>query len=231
VAFPTVLGYKLAHFDADAVPFKNVKTSSVLQVADTADDLSYVTFAATSFWALMDTIAASMAFNGDEPPAYFAWVDIVAPAVISALTVPAHDDGVPFSSTINLDDDVDVLTAVSWATGAAPGVLSGIAYYVGAKYGQVSGEAATDSCLFLTSLCGLFAASLGVAAALDTSSSPEDAAEPAVLAVLANVAPILAWGLTSEIVTSTEGISALLAGAIGGACTFIASAMDSFGVE
>ena len=231
VAFPTVLGYKLGHFDADAVPFKNAKTSSVLQVADTADDLSYVTFAATSFWALMDTIAASTAFNGDEPPAYFAWVDIVAPAVISALTVPAHDDGLPFSSTINLDDDADVLTAVSWATGAAPGVLTGIAYYVGAKYGQVSGDAATDSCLFLTSLSGLFAASLGVAAALDTSSNPEDAAEPAVLAVLANVAPILAWGLTNEIVTSTEGISALLAGAIGGACTFVASAMDSFGVE
>jgi len=231
VAFPTVLGYKLAHFDADAVPFKNAKTSSVLQVSDTADDLSYVTFAATSFWALMDTIAASMAFNGDEPPAYFTWVDIVAPAVISALTVPAHDDGVPFSSTIKLDDDADVLTAVAWATGAAPGVLTGIAYCVGAKYGPASGEAATDSCLFLTSLSGLFAAGLGVAAALDTSSNPEDAAEPAVLAVLTNVAPILAWGLTKEIITSTEGISALLAGAIGGACTFVASAMDSFGVE
>jgi len=231
VAFPTVLGYKLAHFDADAVPFENAKTSSVLRVADAADDLSYVTFAATSFWALMDTIAASMVFNGDEPPTFFAWVDIVAPAAISALTVPAHDDGLPFSSTIKLDDDADVLTAVSWATGAAPGVLAGIAYYIGAKYGEASGEAATDSCLFLTSLSGLFAAGLGVAAALDTSSSPADAAEPAVLAVLANVAPILAWGLTKEIVTSTEGISAVLAGAIGGACTFVASAIDSFGVE
>ena len=230
VAFPTVLGYKLAHLDASALPFKKVNTSSVLQVADTADDLSYVTFAATSFWALMDTIAASMVFSGDEPPAYFVWVDIVAPAVISGLTVPADEDGLPFSSTIKLDDDADVLTAVSWATGAAPGVLAGIAYYVGAKYGPASGEAANDSCLFLTSLCGLFAAGLGVAAALDTSSNPQDAAEPAVLAVLANVAPILAWGLTKEIVTSTEGISALLAGAIGGSCTFIASAMDSFGV-
>jgi hypothetical protein len=231
VAFPTALGYKLAHLDADALPFKNAQTSSVLEVADTGDDLSYATFAATSFWALMDTITASMVFNGDEPPTFLAWVDIVAPAVISALTVPAHDDGLPFTSAIRLDDDADVLSAVSWATGAAPGVLAGIAYYVGVRYGNGSGEAANDSCLFLTSLCGLFAAGLGVAAALDTSSSPADAAEPAVLAVLANVAPILAWGLTKEIVTGTEGISALLAGAIGGACTFVASAMDSFGVE
>ena len=47
VAFPTVLGYKLAHLDANALPFKNDEvTSSVLQVADTADDLSYATFAA-----------------------------------------------------------------------------------------------------------------------------------------------------------------------------------------
>ena len=52
-----------------------------------------------------------------------------------------------------------------------------------------------------------------------------------VLAVLANVAPILTSGLTNEIVTNTEGISALLTGAIGGACTFVASAIDSFGVE
>jgi len=144
--------------------------------------------------------------------------------------VPAHDDGLPFSSTIKLDDDGDVLTAVSWATAAAPGVLAGIAYYVGVSYGEPSGEAANDSCLFLTSLSGLFAAGLGVAAALDNSSNPADAAEPAVLAVLANVAPILAWGLSKEIVASTEGISALLAGLIGGACTLVASAMDSFGV-
>ena len=27
VAFPTALGYKLAHFDADALPFKNVNTT------------------------------------------------------------------------------------------------------------------------------------------------------------------------------------------------------------
>ena len=132
----------------------------------------------------MDTIAASMVFSGDEPPAYFVWVDIVAPAVISALTVPAHEDGLPFSSTIKLDDDADVLTAVSWATAAAPGVLAGSPR---SSYGA-SGRQPT-TLLFLTSLCGLFAAGLGVAAALDTSSNPADAAEPGALAVLANVAP------------------------------------------
>jgi hypothetical protein len=230
VAFPTALGYKLAHLDADALPFKNAKTTSVLRAADAADDgLSYATFAATSFWGLMDTIAATIVFTGDEPPALFAWIDIVAPAVISALTVPAHDDGLPFTSAIKLDDDGDVYTAVSWATGAAPGVLAGVAYYVGVRYGQESGEAASSSCLFLTSLSGVFGAVFGVIAALDISPSVADAIEPAVLALLANAAAILAWGLDAKVVASTEGVSALLGGVIGGICTFIASAMDSFG--
>ena len=230
VAFPTALGYKLAHFDSDALPFKNVKTTSVLRVADTGDDLSYATFGATSFWALMDTIAASIIAGGDEPPALFTWIDIVAPAVISALTVPAHDDGLPFSSTIKLDDNGDVYTAVSWGVGALPGVFAGIAYFIGVKYGGASGEAAAESCLFLTSLSGFIGAVFGVIAAVDTNSSVEDAAEPAVLAVLGNTAAALAYGLETSVVAGSDGVSAVLAGVIGGACTFVAAAMDSFGV-
>jgi hypothetical protein len=228
VGFPTALGYKLAHLDADALPFKNAKTSSVLRVADTADDLGYATFGAASFWALMDTIAATITAGGDEPPALFAWIDIVAPAVISALTVPAHDDGLPFSSTIKLDDNGDVYTAVSWGVGALPGVFAGIAYFIGVKYGGASGEAASESCLFLTSLSGFIGAAFGVIAAIDTNPTVADAAEPAVLAVLGNTAAALAYGLEQGVVASTDGISALLAGLIGGVCTLIGGAMDSF---
>ena len=223
VAFPTVLGYKLAHLDANALPFQNDKSQSVLRVADTADDLSYTTFAAACFWGLMDTIAAYYVAGGSEPPALFAWIDIATPAVISALTIPAHDDGLPFTSAIQLDDKADVYTAVAWGAGALPAVFAAVSYW--------GGEAATESMLCLTSMTGLLAAAFGVVSALDTSSSPADAAEPAVLAVLANVAPGLAYGLEKSVVASSEGLSAILAGTIGGICTFVASAMDGFGVE
>ena len=223
IAFPTVLGYKLAHLDAGALPFKNAPTQSVLRVADAADDLSYTTFAAASFWGLMDTIASYYVAGGSEPPALFAWIDIAAPAVISALTVPAHDDGLPFTSAIQLDDKADVYTAVAWGAGALPAVFAAVSYW--------GGEAATESMLCLTSMTGFLAAVAGVVSALDTSSSPADAAEPAVLAVLANVAPGLAYGLEKSVVASTEGLSAIVAGTIGGVCTFVASAMDGFGVE
>ena len=223
VAFPTVLGYKLAHLNADVLPFQNDKSQSVLRVADTADDLSYTTFAAASFWGLMDTIAAYYVAGGSEPPALFAWIDIASPAVISALTIPAHDDGLPFTSAIQLDDKADVYTAVAWGAGALPAVFAAVSYW--------GGEAATESMLCLTSMTGLLAAAFGVVSALDTSSSPAEAAEPAVLAVLANVAPGLAYGLEKSVVASTEGLSAILAGTIGGVCTFVASAMDGFGVE
>jgi len=223
VAFPTALGYKLAHLDADALPFKNVGTQSVVRAADTGDDLSYTTFAAASFWGLMDTIASYYVAGGSEPPALFTWIDIAAPAVISALTFPAHDDGLPFTSAIQLDDKGDVYTAVEWGAGALPAVFAAISYW--------GGEGAAEPMLFLTSGTGLLAAVFGVIAALDTSSSPADAAEPAVLAVLANVAPGLAYGLEKSVVASTEGLSAIVAGTIGGVCTFVASAMDGFGVE
>ncbi|HEX4012018.1 MAG TPA: hypothetical protein VHX62_18495 [Solirubrobacteraceae bacterium] len=231
VAFPTALGYKLAHFDADALPFKNARTSSVLRVADAADDgLSYATFAATSFWALMDTIAASVISGGEDPPTVFAWVDIVAPAVISALTVPAHDDGLPFSSAIKLDDTGDVYTAVAWGLAALPGVFAGIAYYIGERYNQADAEVASQSTLFFTSLTGFGAAVFGVIAAVDTSTDLADAALPAALAVLGNTAAALAWGLEKETVAGTDGLSAIFAGVIGGVCTFVGSVIDSFGV-
>jgi hypothetical protein len=231
VAFPTALGYKLAHLDADALPFKNVKTMSGLHTSDAADDLSYAVFGATSFWALMDTIAASMVSNGEDPPTFITWVDIVAPAVISALTVPAHDGGLPFTSAIQLSDAADVATVVSWGVGALPGVFTAIAYYVGDKYTQPAGDAATESTLFLTSLSGFGGAVFGVVAALAASSSPPDAALPAVLAVLGNAAAMLAYGLEKGVVAGTQGVSAILAGVIGGTCTFTASVIDTFGYD
>ena len=231
VAFPTALGYKLAHLDADALPFKNVNTNSVLQVTDAKDDLSYATFGATSFWALMDTIAASMVSNGEEPPAFITWVDIAAPALISALSVPAHDGGLPFTSAIKLDDPGDVYDAVSWGVGALPGVFSGVSYYVGEKYSQPSADVANEGMLFLTSLSGFGGAVFGVLAAIDTSSTLPDATLPAVLAVLGNTAAMLAYGLEKQVVAGTDGISAILVGVIGGVCTFTASVIDTFGYE
>jgi hypothetical protein len=231
VAFPTALGYKLAHLDADALPFTTTETTSAPRTADTADDLSYATFAATSFWALMDTIAASIVFDGGEPPPFLTWVDIVAPAVISALTVPAHDGGLPFTSAIKLDDKGDVYTGVSWGVGALSGVFSAVSYYVGEKYSEADADVATEGMLFLTSLSGFGGAVFGVIAALDTSSDLADAALPAVLAVLGNMAAALAYGLEKGVVASSQGISALLAGVIGGVCTFTASVIDSFGYE
>jgi hypothetical protein len=207
VAFPTALGYKLAHLDADALPFKNAKTTSVLRTADTADDLSYATFGATSLWVLMDTIAASIVFNGFDPPPFLTWVDIVAPAVISAPTIPAYDSGLPFTSAIKLDDKGDVYTAVSWGVGALPGVFSAVSYYVGETYSEADADVATEGMLFLTSLSGFGGAVFGVIAALDTRSDLADATLPAVLAVLGNMAAALAYGLEKEVVAGTEGIS------------------------
>ena len=105
--------------------------TTLLRTSDAADDLAYVTYGATSFWALMDTIAACMVSDGNDPPAFFTWVDIVAPAVISALTVPANDGGLPFTSAIKLDDNGDAYNAVAWGVGALPGVFSAISFYVG----------------------------------------------------------------------------------------------------
>lgn len=225
VAFPTALGYKLAHFDADALPFKNVNTT-LLRTSDAADDLAYVTYGATSFWALMDTIAACIVSDGNDPPPFFTWVDIVAPAVISALTVPAHDGGLPFTSAIKLDDNGDVYNAVAWGVGALPGVFSAISFYVGEKYTQPAADAATESTLFLTSLSGFGGAVFGVVAALSLNSSPPAAAIPAVVAVLGNTSAMLAYGLEKAVVASTDGLSALLAGLIGGLCTWVASVID-----
>jgi hypothetical protein len=225
VSFPTALGYKLAHLDTDALPFKNVNTT-LLRTTSAADDLSYATYGATSFWALMDTIAAGIVSDGNDPPAFFSWVDIVAPAVISALTVPAHDGGLPFTSAIKLDDNGDVFNAVAWGVGALPGVFSAISFYVGEKYTQAAADAATESTLFLTSLSGFGGAVFGVVAALSLSSSPPDAALFAVIAVLGNTSAMLAYGLEKAVVASTDGLSALLAGLIGGFCTWVASVID-----
>lgn len=229
VAFPTVLGYTLAHLDADAVPFKNAKVNLALQTMDAADDLSYVVFGATSFWALMDTIAASMVANGEDPPAFITWIDIAAPALISALTVPAHDGGLPFTSAIKLDDPGDVYDAVSWGVGALSAVFTGVSYYVGEKYSQADADVANQGMLFLTSLSGFTGAGFGVIAAVTSNSNLADAPLPAVLAVLRNTASMLAYGLEKEVVAGSEGISAVLAGVIGGVCTFTASVIYAFG--
>ena len=79
-------------------------------------------------------------------------------------------------------------------------------------------------------MSGFLGAVFGVIAAVDTSSSLPDAAQPAALAVLGNTAAALAWGLEEGVVASTDGLSAIFAGVIGGVCTFVGAAMDSFGV-
>jgi len=229
MAFPTALGYKLSHHDADALPFKNAGTNSVLRTADTADDLSYTTAAAASFWALMDMLASFDVAAGNDPPALFAWIDIAAPVVISALTFPAHDGGLPFTSAIKLDDNGDTLTALAWAGGALPGVWSSISYYAGVNYSKAAAESTAEYMLWNTSGTGFWAALLGVVAAIDSSvTDPADRTKSAVVAVLGNAAAMLATGLGKSAVTSTDGISAVLAGVIGFVCTFAASIIDGW---
>jgi hypothetical protein len=44
--------------------------------------------------------------------------------------------------------------------------------------------------------------------------------------VLGNTSAMLAYGLEKAVVASTDGLSALLAGLIGGFCTWVASVTD-----
>src|ERR1700683_1251063 len=118
----------------------------------------------------MDTISSTWVANGAEPPTLFTWVDIVAPAVISALTVPAHDNGLPFTSPIKLNDDNDVYTAVSSGLEALPGLFTAIGYYIGENYSGADGEAANESMLGVSSLDGFLGAGFGVVTALATST-------------------------------------------------------------
>ncbi len=111
IAFPTTLAYKLEHGSA-AVPFKSGLSQSQHRpesdhgthvtapgaAADLASDLKYTAAAAMGFWAFMDAISAALSIDpdGDGPPAFFTFVDIIAPCVIGNLTYPAS--GVPFES-------------------------------------------------------------------------------------------------------------------------------------
>jgi hypothetical protein len=230
VAFPTVLGYKLAHADLNAVPF-STKINDVGEAGTPAEDLDFVVSSASWFWAFCDTLSASSTANGEDPPVFFTWMDIVVPSVISALTVPAHDGGLPFTSAIKLDDNGDVIEAVAWGLEAAPPVMDAVAYFIGEKYAEPEGETAEESVLFLTSLDGFIAAAFGVGAAITQSPSLPEAALPAVLAILNNVADALVWGLDKSIVSSTYGLSAIVAGVIGGASTSLGAAIEAFGYD
>jgi hypothetical protein len=122
-----------------------------------------------------------------------------------------------------------VYAAVAWGLGALPGVFTAVAYFIGEKYGDAQGEAATESTLFLTSLDGFVAGAFGMIAALADSSNPAQASQPASLAVLGNTAVALAYGLEKAVVANTYGLSAIAAGVIGGVCTGVAAGIQDFG--
>jgi hypothetical protein len=137
IAFPGTLAYKLEHGSA-AAPFKSAFSQSQVRPghdngtratapgapADLANDLKYTAAAAMGFWAFMDAVSAALSIDpdGDGPPAFFTFVDIVAPCVIGILTYTAS--GFPFESAIAYSTQSEFLNFLSWLCGYAPGILS-----------------------------------------------------------------------------------------------------------
>jgi hypothetical protein len=228
IAFPTALGYKLAHHDGDALPFKGMSTSSV-HAQDAADDLRYATAMATDYWAIMDSISAMQMAGGTTPSEFFVWVDMVTPMVISALTFPAHDGGLPFTSAIKLSDSGDDAVALAWAAGTLPGLFTAVSYYAAKTYSQPVADAIANNMLNLISCGGTAGAALGLLAAFTTTDTLHDAISPALVAVLGNVGAVMAVGLDSEAVQSSDGLSAIAVAVIGLICGTAAADILSIG--
>lgn len=248
VAFPTVLTYKIAHLSFDAVPFRGASLSTrrghghgrhhrhaerpLLAASSIADDLDFTTGGVKVFDGFVSLFPAAFIAAGAEPPAFLRWIEIVCPALIGVLTVPAHAEDLPFASPIKLDDNSDVLNAAFWVSGVLPGVFGAVAYAIGEKDGEEAGQAAAESTLYLTSLDGGLGVIAGVVGAL--ASNIEDPAKGALVAgaaVLDRVAPTLDWGLAHSLVSATEGLSAVLASLIGGVCTIVAGTMAGEGIR
>jgi hypothetical protein len=230
VAFPTALAYKLDKHDANALPFQGVPDTAALSALDPASiaaDLNFTTAAATAFWAWTDFLSALEAvFPSGEPAPLWTWIDIAAPAVISCLTVPAHDGDLPFTSLIDLNDDSDVIAAIYWAFGALPGIFSAIGYYNERNSDDEKQiQAMWDSMYAVTSMGGVITVGTGIWSAYNSpAGSPVSVL--AAVAALTNVGSVLAAGLVSKLVDSTEGLSAVVTGVVGLVCGVIGAILQ-----
>lgn len=233
IAFPTVLAYKIAHLSLTKTPFAGAGKSGVLTANySTKEDLDFCTGMAKLFEGLMSPVKAAALATGEEPPAFTEWLEIACPAVVAALSVPAHGDDLPFTSPIDLDDMGDQFKAAFWIAELMPGVLAAVAYYIGHSEGEEAGTQAAESTLYLTSLDGGLGLTFGIIAAVElfVATDPPLAAAEAAAATLDVTAPTLAWGLAHSMVSATDGVSAVLWGIIGSVCTVAAGTMSAAGV-
>jgi hypothetical protein len=230
IAFPTALAWKIDQADSDAQLFDNVSKSSRLLGGASAKSLAFGAMFTEAFMAMVDGFVAVMrGATPSAPPDLFIWLDIAGPIVIGALTVPAHDGGLPFSSPIHLKDLDDVLVAIEWGVGTVPGWCATVRSYAATiSKGDPEERKAIDSLMLtVTSFFGFIGAGFGILTALITSDTQDDAKLAAIAAVLSNVSPMLAVFLDDLPVEETDGLSAILVGVIGAIGT-IASAIISY---
>jgi hypothetical protein len=169
------------------------------------------------FWAFMDSISAALSIDpdGDGPPDFFTFVDIVAPRVIGILTYPAG--GVPFESGIAYSTGPEFLNFLSWLCGYAPGVLSAVGY----ESGSALAEENVDT-LALTSQFGAASMAFGIMAlAAADDKSPADYG----IAILGNLSTVGTWGLSSEAIDSSDGLSAVAVAAVSLICGGLAAVL------
>ena len=229
IAFPTTLAYKLEHGSA-AAPFKSTLSQSQHRPgrahdphaaalgasADLASDLKYTAAGAMGFWAFMDSISAALSIDpdGDGPPDFFTFVDIVAPCVIGILTYPAS--GVPFQSGIAYSTGPEFLNFLSWLCGYAPGILSAVGYESGNELAE------NVDALVLTSQFGAMGMAFGIMAlAAADDKSPADYG----IAILGNLSTVGTWGLSPEAIDSSDGLSAVAVAAVSLICGGLAAVL------
>lgn len=243
IAFPTVLGYKLVH-GADAVLFGgpsrpsvgppaalpvgldeataaalNAPTATFARVqATVAQDLNFATGSALGLWAYFDLLSAIIAgVDPKGPPDFFAWIDMAAPAIIGALTVPAHDGGLPFTSAIDLNSNADDFTAIAWTAGVAPALFTAIGLYVSKTSSAAAATPVQNDMLQFTAFSGFISAAMGVLAAAEADSGVTAAVE----SILGNIGYMSAPALSTEAIEASDGVSAVAAGIIGFICSGI----------
>lgn len=231
-AFPTVLMYKVTH-RGEGAPFGLTGTvgrgATDVGAADAADDLQLCAGVALGVWAAIDAVAAAITASSAgsdeaEGPALFTAIDIVAPVVVSVLTVPATRGGQPFRTPPVGPDDTSKLDFASWLAGLLPAFFVASDLYIDTHL-KGNGPAAVwqEHLPFTTSAAGMFSLFTGCTATLDDWSAAECA-----IAVLNNVPLVVAPCLTTELVESTEGGSAAVACALTLTCGWIGATLYGF---
>jgi hypothetical protein len=221
--FPMVMGYKIAN-DAAAVPFADVSVSSQSTAGESPTSLFGVAAGAAMItWAGLNGGGLVWRWDtGKATPAWLQWVDIAAPLIITALSVPSVQSGEPFKSPFKTATPGQILSLIGWAFGAVPGLLNAVRYVVVKRLPAGAPDqaktAVNDPFQILITIVG----ALGLAtAATGAALSAQDLAKtplPTVTAVLSRMRPTLSFGLHSAVVNATEQVSLPVVGVVGGLC-------------